>query len=64
VKRVLPAAAQDLAEAENQGMTIDLTGPRPTVDSTCDHCGRLEQLYRLIGTAVPLCRDCFARKHG
>jgi hypothetical protein len=45
-------------------MTIDLTGPRPTVDSTCDHCGRVAPLYRLIGTWVPLCRDCFARKHG
>ena len=64
MKWVLPAAARGRAAADNEDMTIDLTGPRPTVDSTCDHCGRLEQLYRLIGTAVPLCRDCFARKHG
>ena len=45
-------------------MTIDLTGPKPTFESTCDCCGRTEQLFRLIGTAVVLCRGCFARKHG
>ena len=45
-------------------MTIDLTGAKPTFESTCDHCGRNEQLYRLIRTSVLLCRTCFARKHG
>ncbi|MCU1622683.1 MAG: hypothetical protein JWL79_1528 [Frankiales bacterium] len=45
-------------------MTIDLTGAQPTFESTCDHCGRVEQLYRLIGTAVLLCHGCFAKKHG
>jgi ribosomal protein S14 len=45
-------------------MTIDLTGPKPTFESTCDTCGRVEQLYRLIGTSLLLCRGCFAKKHG
>ena len=45
-------------------MTIDLTGPTATFESTCDSCGRDQQLYRLIGTAVLLCRECFAKKHG
>lgn len=49
---------------DEKGMTIDLTGPRPTLESTCDHCGRVEQLYRLIGTSLLLCRGCFAKKHG
>jgi hypothetical protein len=52
------------ADVDHQGMTIDLTGPQPTFESTCDHCGRVEQLYRLIGTAVLLCHGCFAKKHG
>ena len=46
------------------GMTIDLTGPHPTFEWTCDDCGRTGDLYRLIGTVVSLCRGCFARKHG
>ena len=45
-------------------MTIDLTGPTPTLESTCDCCGRVGQLYRLIGTVVVLCQGCFTRKHG
>ncbi|MCW2674137.1 MAG: hypothetical protein JWP14_2726 [Frankiales bacterium] len=45
-------------------MTIDLTGPHPTLEWTCDHCGRTDDLYRLIGTVVSLCRGCFAHKHG
>ena len=49
---------------DDVSMTIDLTGPTPSLASTCDCCGRVEQLYRLIGTAVVLCRGCFARKHG
>ena len=56
--RSAPAAPDELS------MTIDLTGPTPTLESTCDCCGRVEQLFRLIGTAVVLCRGCFARKHG
>jgi hypothetical protein len=45
-------------------MTIDLTTPVPQVEHSCDHCHRVSELYRLIGTAVALCRGCFARTHG
>jgi hypothetical protein len=44
-------------------MTIDLTGPVPHVTQTCDCCARPGPLYRLIGTAQVLCRECFARLH-
>lgn len=47
-------------------MTIDLTGPVPTVVHSCDRCGRCpsETLYRLLGSANALCRQCFSRRHG
>ena len=32
-------------------MTIDLTGPKPTFESTCDHCGRVEPM----GETCPAC---------
>ncbi len=44
-------------------MTIDLTGPEPHLLPTCDDCGLLSQLYRLIGTKVALCSGCFAKQH-
>lgn len=44
-------------------MMIDLTGAVPQVQHSCDHCSSTAPLYRLIGTAVVLCRNCFARKH-
>ena len=49
---------------EDKSMTIDLTGPVPQILSTCDHCGRLGRLYRLIGTNVSLCAACFGKQHG
>jgi hypothetical protein len=52
-----------LQRDDELGMTIDLTGPVPHVVHCCDRCGRLEPLYRLIGTTASLCRDCFARQH-
>ena len=45
-------------------MSIDLTGPAPHVHLASDSCGRLGDLYRLIGTATALCQRCFARQHG
>lgn len=45
-------------------MIIDLTGSVPHVTLTCDHCAQPTDLYRLIGTPVALCRECFARVHG
>ncbi len=45
-------------------MMIDLTGPVPQLLPTCDHCARVEHLFRLIGTATALCQACFAKKHG
>ncbi|MCU1594842.1 MAG: hypothetical protein JWO12_2234 [Frankiales bacterium] len=44
-------------------MTIDLTGPVPQVVQTCDHCARVDDLYRLIGTQAALCQECFAHNH-
>lgn len=45
-------------------MTIDLTGPVPRLLPTCDHCHRVDLLFRLIGTSVSLCQGCFAKQHG
>ena len=45
-------------------MTIDLTGPVPHVEHSCDECHKPAPLYRLIGTTVALCKECFARRHG
>ena len=53
-----------MLRTEEVGMTIDLTGPEPQLLPTCDQCGRLSQLYRLIGTKVALCRGCFGKQHG
>jgi hypothetical protein len=61
---VRAAACAGRARVDDVGMTIDLTGPYPTLEWKCDHCGRTDDLYRLIGTVVSLCRGCFAHKHG